>query len=466
MKILYIGAGFVGACSAAVSADSGHEVLVHDIDAEKIRKLASCETDKIESCLFETGLAELLIRNKERIRFTADFEVVKNFIEEVDCVFMCLPTPEKADAAGQSDLSYYEKAAQTLSELLKARQGGQQSRYLVIVNKSTLPIGMVDYTREIMNKNGVQNFGVVVNPEFLVEGQAVEGSIRPPRVVVGAEHHRDFEIMRQLYSRFSNSATVKYLETNPHEAAAGKLLANFMLFYRLAACFDVIGRVCEVFPNLKFEKVREIVKSDARLGSWGLYDSLYAGGSCLVKDAASLAWQIENAGGSAELVRESLHSNDFQLNHFLGRAEAEARWSFKDQKVAVLGLAFKQGTNDVRNAPSINVVEYLLSSGAAEIRVYDPAAMDEFKKIFDPAKNEIYQKITYHVSESECLTGSSALFILTDWPQFQSVGELVKQTVKPPYLLMDGRRSLVASYDELVKNGFTIVAVGSPKLHL
>src|SRR3989344_2009887 len=237
MRILYIGGGFVGACSAAVSADSGHPVLVFDIDEKKVKLLNSSDRDTIQSCLFEEGLGDLLIRNKERIEFTTDYKKVEEFIDGCDAVFMCLPTPEIGET-GESDLSYYLNAAKKLSASLKNRNDGKQNKYVVIVNKSTVPIDMVDKTEEIMNSAGAKNFGVVANPEFLVEGKAIEGSIHPDRVVVGAWKEKDFIIMRQLYQRFFNSTSIKYLEVNPKEAAAGKLLANFSLFNKIAICFD------------------------------------------------------------------------------------------------------------------------------------------------------------------------------------------------------------------------------------
>ncbi len=261
MNILYIGSGFVGACSAAVSADSGHQTLVFDIDERKIKLLRSGDRDTIQSCLFEDGLGDLLIRNKERLEFTTDYDKVEKFLDDCDAVFMCLPTPEIGET-GESDLSFYFKAAEQLSDALCQRNSGKQTKYIVIVNKSTVPIEMVDRTQEVMEKAGVKNFGVVSNPEFLVEGKAIEGSIRPDRVVVGAWSQTDFGIMRQIYQRFSNSTAIKYIEVNPREAAAGKLLVNFYLFNKLAVCFDVIGRTCETFSRLGFENIRKTRKVD------------------------------------------------------------------------------------------------------------------------------------------------------------------------------------------------------------
>ncbi len=233
MKILYIGGGFVGASSAVVSADSGHEVLVYDTNTDLISKLSSLDKDKIESAIFERGLGDLIIRNQDRLKFTDDAGEVKRFIDKADAVFMCLPTPEK-DHSGETNLAFYEKAASELAEIMAMRNEGRQDKYVLIVNKSTVPIDMINRTDEIMKQNGVNNFGVGSNPEFLVEGVAIEGSARPPRVVIGAWAEKDFLIFRDIYKRFYESPTTVYIEVNPLEAAAGKLLANYMLFSRLA----------------------------------------------------------------------------------------------------------------------------------------------------------------------------------------------------------------------------------------
>ena len=464
MKLLYIGSGFVGACSAAVMADSGHDVLLYDIDEAKINKLGSNNVEKIESCLFEGGLGEMLVKNKEHINFTADYTDVIKYLDSADAIFMCLPTPEKYGAEGESDLTYYHLAAEKLAQSLVERNSGAQDKYTVIINKSTVPINMIDETRKVMEKYGVKNFGVVSNPEFLVEGKAIEGSVRPDRVVVGAEKEEDFKIMRQIYSRFLNSSSIKYIETNPQEAAAGKLLANYILFTRLATTFDVVGRVCEIFPNINFENLRKVLVNDNRIGTWGFYDSVYAGGSCFIKDAASLAHQLEEAGAGANLVRQVLNSNNFQRDNFLSRAKREANFVWDKKTVAILGIAFKQDTNDIRNSSAIDIVKHLVDEGAKEIRIYDPEAIPMFKNLFAVEKDSRFQVIKYCANEKEALSNTSACLVLTDWPQFRTTGDIIKEVCATPYLVMDGRRILSHQFDELQNLGYDIIAVGSPFL--
>ncbi len=459
MKNIYIGSGFVGACSAAVSAASGHQTIIYDIDEQKINMLSSGDRDSIESCLFEKGLGDMLVRHADRITFTIDYNDITHELDTADTVFMCLPTPEIGET-GESDLSYYFDAAENLAKALKGRNKGEQKKYIVIINKSTVPIDMVDKTQDILDTHGVKNVGIVSNPEFLVEGKAIEGSLRPDRVVVGAWNKKDFEIMRQLYQRFYDSPTVQYIEVNPKEAAAGKLLANYMLFNKLAVCFDVIGRTCETFGDLKFESIRRVLTTDPRIGSWGLYDSLYAGGSCFIKDARSLSYQLQTAGQQASLVDETHLANKRQLEIFLGRAEKEAAFDWSNKKVALIGTAFKRDTNDIRNSPSIDIVHFLKEKRVKHIHIYDPAAMENFKRIFPESDD-----ISYDHHEFEAVKGSDVVIIATDWPQFRGLGDVLIGEFgdKKPFI-MDGRRILQHRYADLLVAGFDIIAVGSPFL--
>ncbi|EKE06969.1 MAG: hypothetical protein ACD_18C00223G0004 [uncultured bacterium] len=455
MNIIYIGAGFVGSCSAAVSADSGHETLVYDIDDRKIELLGSLDREKIESCIFEDGLADLLIRNKDRINFTTDYTRVEEFLDNCDAIYMCLPTPEIGET-GESDLKYYNLAAKQLSESLVKRNDGKQEKYILIINKSTVPIDMVDQTKVIMDTAGVKNYGVVSNPEFLVEGKAIEGSLRPDRVVVGAWKTQDFGIMRSIYQRFYDSSTVNYIEVNPKEAAAGKLLANFYLFNKLAVCFDVIGRTCETFSDLHFEKIRHILISDSRIGNWGFYNSLYAGGSCFIKDARSLMHQLQNANQVASIVEETYLANKRQLKIFLDRAEKDANFDWNGKTVALVGTAFKQDTNDIRNSPSIDIVHFLRNKKIAKIKVYDPVGIPMFEKIF-PSTDDI----EYMRHEFDAVSGVDVIIISTDWPQFRGLADMMIGE-KKSMLIMDGRRILQHRYVDLQQSGFDIIAVGSP----
>ncbi len=455
MRILYVGAGFVGSCSAAVTANSGHETALYDIDEKKIKMLTSCDRDVIESCLFEEGLGDLLVRNKERIHFTTDYQKVEEFLDDCDAAFICVPTPEIGET-GESDLTYFNSALDKISHALVKRNSGRQEKYIVVVNKSTLPIDTAEKTKAVMEKIGVKNFGVVSNPEFLVEGKAIQGSLKPDRIVIGAWNEKDFAIMRQVYQRFYDSPSVKYIEVNPAEAAAGKLLANFYLFNKLALCFDVMGRTCETFDELKFENLRNILASDNRIGDWGFYNSLYAGGSCFIKDSRSLAHQLQTKNTEAVLINETYSANKRQLEVFMNRAENEAKFVWKNKKIALIGLAFKRDTNDIRNAAAVEVANFLLSKNISQIAVYDPAAMGNFKQVF-PAS----EVIKYCANEAEALQDADVVIIAADWPQFRGLADLIMRSDKK-ILVMDGRRMLQHKYEELNAGGFDVIAVGSP----
>lgn len=460
MNILYIGSGFVGTCSAAVSADSGHHVMVYDVDVQKINQLNTFDRDDIETCLFEKGLGDLLVRNRERIEFTADYEKVKAYLDSVEAIFLCLPTPEIGET-GESNLSYYKQALSTLAPHLKARVGGTQSNHIVLINKSTVPIEMVDATMQVLADAGVTSVGVVSNPEFLVEGKAIEGSLKPDRIVVGAWAQKDFEVMRSLYRRFVDAPDVQYIEVNPKEAAAGKLLANFVLFNKLAVCFDVVGRVAELFPHIQYEQLRKILASDARIGSWGLYDSLYAGGSCFIKDARSLAFQLRTQGAEPTLVDQVYLSNKKQLDRFLYRIVGATNQQMNGKTVALLGTAFKRDTNDVRNSPSIDIARFLVTQGVQKILVHDPVATDNFMAVF-AHESEVLSRLEIVSHEFEAAKQADIVIISTDWPQFRGLADaLMAETTHRP-IIADGRRMLQHRYADLQTAGYIVIAVGSP----
>ncbi|PIY79006.1 MAG: UDP-glucose/GDP-mannose dehydrogenase family protein, partial [Candidatus Pacebacteria bacterium CG_4_10_14_0_8_um_filter_43_12] len=381
-----------------------------------------------------------------------------------EAIFMCLPTPEKLNSEEESDLTYYYAATEKIAASMVSRCKNSQENYIVIINKSTVSIALINETEEILKKKGVKNFGVVSNPEFLVEGKAIEGTVRPDRVVVGAWKENDFKIVRKIYQRFYSAPNVEYIEINPLEAAAGKLLANFILFNKLAVTFDVVGRVCENFPGISFENIRRALISDSRIGRWGFYDSVYAGGSCFIKDAASLAHQLEEAGAESNLIRGTLAANNFQRDHFLSRAEKELGISYKNLTVAMLGVAFKRDTNDIRNSPAIDITKHLIEKGVREIKVYDPAALPMFQGVFDQSKNKQYSVINYCKNEEAALKDSNICLILADWPQFRSLGEKITKTCPAPYVIMDGRRIIQHQYEKLAKRGYSIIAVGSPTI--
>ncbi len=453
MKIIVAGTGFVGLTHAAVCSEYGHEVYAYDIDEKRIAAYRTAEREPIEHYVNEPGLAATIAENINRyLFFTTEIESI---IEGTDAIFLCLPTPPNAN--GSSDLSYYFKALDHIAPLLAKRK---DQRRIVLVNKSTVPIGTARQLESVLQQYNVPNAGVASNPEFLPEGDAVEKSRRPDRVVVGADTEDDFRILRRIYSQFVNHVRIRYIETTPETAEAIKYTGNTLLLTYISFWNGVGARLGETFPNVMMEDLKRGVTSDARISTWGSYTSNGAGGSCFGKDIQSLIYQLKSAGQATDLLEAVYRINEYQKTYLIDRAVQEAGVNFNHKSVALLGLAFKQRTNDMRDSSALQVVEALLGRGVREIRAYDPLAMNEAPRYFNPEKNHLFEKITYHDTAREALEGSDMLFISTDWEEFRGLSRTIEQTVQPPYLIMDGRR-MIPDYSELVAGGYSYMAVGS-----
>lgn len=453
MKIIVVGTGFVGLTHAAVCSEYGHEVYAYDIDTTRIAAYQSGQASQIEHYVNEPGLPAVIADNLGRyLFFTTDIAAI---IEGADAIFLCLPTPPKPD--GSSDLSFYFAAVTALAERLARRS---DTRRVVLVNKSTVPIGTARQLEAVLRQHAVPNAGVASNPEFLPEGDAVEKSRRPDRVVVGADHEEDFRILRRLYSQFVNHVRIRYIETTPETAEAIKYVANTLLLTYVSFWNGVGARLGETFANVRMEDLKRGVTADGRISTWGSYVSNGAGGSCFGKDIQSLIYQLRRAGQGADLLQAVYGINEYQKTYLIERAVREAGARFNQQTVALLGLAFKQRTNDMRDSSALQVVEGLLARGVKAIRAYDPLALSEAQKFFDPERNHLFEKISYHESVVEALSGSDMLFISTDWEEFRGLSRTIEQTVAPPYLVMDGRR-MIPDYQELVNAGYGYLAVGS-----
>jgi UDPglucose 6-dehydrogenase len=331
---------------------------------------------------------------------------------------------------------------------------------VVLVNKSTVPVGTARQLERKLREYNVPNAGVASNPEFLPEGDAVEKSRRPDRVVVGADTEEDFRIIRRLYSQFVNHVRIRYIETTPETAESIKYVANTLLLTYISFWNGVGARLGETFSNVKMEDLKRGVTADNRISTWGSYVSNGAGGSCFGKDIQSLIYQLKSAGQPTDMLQSVYNINEYQKTYLLDRAMREAGVRFNQKKVALLGLAFKQRTNDMRDASSLKVVETLLARGVGEIRAYDPVAIAEAKRFFNPEHNYLFEKISYHESAKDALMGSDMLFISTDWEEFRGLSRTIEQAVKPPYLVIDGRR-MIPDYEELTERGYGYIAVGS-----
>ncbi|HYN87862.1 MAG TPA: nucleotide sugar dehydrogenase, partial [Ardenticatenaceae bacterium] len=452
MKIVVIGTGFVGLTHAAVCSETGHEVYGYDIDVERIAAYNSGNRRSIERYVNETGLTEIIQENLGRyLVFTTDLASV---LEGADAIFMCTATPANRD--GSTDLSYYLNAAHTLAGLLAQRETPNR---VVVVNKSTVPIGTARLMQHVLEEHGVENVGVASNPEFLPEGNAVESARKPDRVVVGADTEEDFEILRRVYPQFINHVRIRYIETTPETAEAIKYVANTLLLTYVSFWNGVGARLGETFENVRMEDLKLGVTADDRISTWGSYVSNGAGGSCFGKDIRSLIYQFNRAGRSTDLLQSVYNINEFQKTYLIDRAVHEAGFKFNHKTVALLGLAFKKRTNDMRDSSALQVVEALLARGVKAIRAYDPLANEEAARWLDPVHNHLFERISYHETAREALEGSDALFISTDWEEFRGLSRTIEQTVQPPYLIMDGRR-MIPDHNALVAKGYSYLAVG------
>ncbi|MCP4362891.1 MAG: UDP-glucose/GDP-mannose dehydrogenase family protein [Chloroflexi bacterium] len=457
MKIIVVGTGFVGLPHAAILAEAGHEVYAYDIDPQKITAYESGDRAQIEYYVNEPGLyASIQETHGRYLFFTSD---ISSLVEETDVFFMCINTPPNRD--GSTDLSYYLNAANDVAQLLSHRQ--EQSR-VVLVNKSTVPVGTARMLERVMTDHGVKNVGVASNPEFLAQGNAIDGSRRPDRVVVGADTEEDLQLLRRVYSQFVNHVRIKYVETTPETAESIKYMGNTLLLTYISFWNGVGARVAENLPNVRMEDLKIGVTADTRISTWGSYVSNGAGGSCFGKDIQSLIYQLNQAGCSTDILQAVYNINEYQKTYLVDRAVHEADFNFNQKTVTLLGLAFKKRTNDMRDSAALKAVEALLSKGVKEIRAYDPLAMQAAQEYwFSPEKNHLFERITYHDTAQEALAGSDAVFISTDWEEFRGLSRTIEKAVKPPYLVIDGRR-MIPDYMSLVQKGYEYLAVGGPLL--
>jgi UDPglucose 6-dehydrogenase len=456
MKIIVCGSGYVGLVHAAVCSEYGHEVYAHDIDQEKIAAFSSGQAEEIDKYVMEPGLTNIIRETLGKsLYFSADLRAI---IEGTDAIFLCLPTPANLD--GSTNLMHYGAAAEEIAMTLAKRK---DKRRVVLVNKSTVPIGTARHLETIMNRHGVENFGVASNPEFLAEGSAVVDARKPDRVVVGCDHPEDFKILRRVYSQFVSHVRIKYIETTPETAEAIKYVANTMLLTYISFWNGVGAKLGEQIANIKIDDLRIGVTADDRISTWGSFVSNGAGGSCFGKDIASLIYQMRRMNVSTKMLEASYEVNEFQKVYLIDRAITEAGFKFNNKVVAVLGLAFKKHTNDMRDASSIKVIESLLGKGVARIHAYDPLANETAKKVFDPSRNILFEKIRYFESAKEAIKDTHALFISSDCEEFRGFSRTIEDTVKPPYLIIDGRR-MIPDYSELVAGNYDYLAVGSTAL--
>lgn len=434
MNIAIVGTGYVGLVSGTCFAEMGNYVTCVDVDEKKIQSLIDGEVP-----IYEPGLDELVKRNVEygRLKFTTDLTSV---IDDVDVVFSAVGTPPDED--GSADLKYV---------LAVARQFGQNiNKYTILVTKSTVPVGTANKVKAVileeLAKRGVNvPFDVASNPEFLKEGAAIKDFMSPDRVVVGTESERARKVMARLYKPFLiQNFRVIFMDIASAEMT--KYAANAMLATRISFMND-IANLCEVV-GADVDSVREGIGSDIRIGRKFLYAGCGYGGSCFPKDVKALAHTAVENGLHLEVIEAVERVNERQKMVVFNKLSKYM--DLRGKTVAVLGLAFKPETDDMREAPSLVVINKLLEAGA-KVRVFDPVAMQECRR-------RLGDSVSYTENIYDCADGAEAIALMTEWRQFRMPSWNVIKKVMNGNLIVDGRN--IWNRDELEELGFIYTRIG------
>ena len=409
MKITIVGTGYVGLVSGACFAEVGNEVLCLDLDASKIRTLEAGEIP-----IYEPGLLEVVKRNRAagRLHFTTDVERAVRF-GTVQCIAVGTPPGED----GSADLQHVLAAARSI--------GRHMAEYRVIVDKSTVPVGTADKVR-----GADTPFAVVSNPEFLKEGAAVEDFMRPDRIVVGADDPKAIQIMRALYAPFQRNHD-RFFLMDVRSAELTKYAANAMLATRISFMNELANLAERLGADI--EEVRRGIGSDPRIGFHFLYAGAGYGGSCFPKDVKALIRTAEEAGGVLPILEAVHEVNSAQKKVLARKILARFGGKLSGRHIAVWGLAFKQNTDDVREASSRVLIEELVANGAT-VTAYDPVAMPAAKRALAGVAG-----IRYAGSPLAALDGADALAVVTEWQEFRSPDfEAIRARLKTP-VIFDGR---------------------------
>jgi UDPglucose 6-dehydrogenase len=413
-KVAVVGTGYVGLVQGACLSDFGLNVICVDVDEEKISNLKNGIIP-----IYEPGLEPIVERNVyyKRLEFTTD---IQRAVEECEVIFIAVGTPPADD--GSADLQYVKAVASSIAKYMNG--------YKVIVNKSTVPVGTGRVVQNLvaseLKKRGANfDFDVVSNPEFLREGSAVHDFTHPDRVVIGTESERARKLMRNVYSVLYLNET-PFVETNIETAEMIKYASNAFLAAKITF-INEIANLCEAV-GANVQDVAKAMGRDGRISPKFLNAGPGYGGSCFPKDTIALAQIGKKHGVSMTLVEQTVRANERQ-KVLQARKIENALGSVHGKTLAILGLSFKPNTDDMREAPSITILNELAKKGAT-FRVYDPIAYKEAKWRLENIKD----KITYCENEYEAIEGSDALIIITEWNQFRSLNlERVKATLKQPY---------------------------------
>ena len=438
MNISVIGTGYVGLVTGTCLAESGNDVVCVDIDEAKIRQLEAGQVP-----IYEPGLDELVKRNQSegRLRFTTS---LREAVEESLIVFIAVGTPPGED--GAADLSHVLTVASEIGEAMSSRK--------VVIVKSTVPVGTCDKVREtIAGKARGIEFEVVSNPEFLKEGTAIDDFMKPDRVVVGTDNEFVAEIMRQLYAPFVRTGK-PILVMDIRSSEMTKYVSNSLLATKISFMNEMAVLAERMGANI--DVIREAVGFDSRIGPHFLFPGLGYGGSCFPKDVYALVRSGEAAGFSPGILKAVETQNQLQRQLFLEKIDGHfgdsGRADLSGKTFAIWGLAFKPKTDDMREAPSLTIIEGLLDRGA-KVRVYDPVAMDT-------ARTQLGDRVEYGERNYEILQQADALVVVTEWNEFRNPNFKKMRDLMASPIVFDGRN--IYSPKVMKAEEFVYYSVGRP----
>lgn len=436
MRIAVVGTGYVGLVSGACLAETGVTVVCVDVDASKIQRLNEGGIP-----IYEPGLTDIVARNRadERLFFTTS---LREALVKADAVFIAVGTPPEED--GSADLKYVLGVAREIGELLE--------NYMVVVTKSTVPVGTNQKVKETiageLERRGVDiPFDVASNPEFLKEGDAVNDFMMPDRIVVGVETDRARKVMERLYHAFLlNNIPIYFMDIPSAEMT--KYAANSMLATRISFMND-IANLCEIV-GADVEAVKRGIGSDSRIGKKFLNAGCGYGGSCFPKDVKALIKTGDEFGYSMEVLKAVESVNDRQKEVLFSKIQKHYNNDLKGKRFGMWGLAFKPSTDDMREAPSLVLIEQLLEAGAI-VRAYDPEAMEECRR-------KIGGRIEYARNMYDALSGADAMIIVTEWPEFKVPKFTFIEKALREKVIFDGRN--IYSPEQMQEFGYIYYGIG------
>ena len=436
MRIAVVGSGYVGLVTGACFAESGVNVTCVDLDFDKIYQLKNGSIP-----IYEPGLENMVRSNVEKKRLSFSTEI-KDGIEGSEVIFIAVGTPPDED--GSADLKHVITVAKEIGRII--------TEHIVVVTKSTVPVGTSEKIRntikaEIDKRKVTVPFDMASNPEFLKEGAAVDDFLKPERIVIGIDNERTREIMNRLYMPFVlNNHPILFMDIASAEIT--KYAANAMLATRISF-INEIANLCDIL-GADINNVRKGIGSDSRIGSKFIYPGTGYGGSCFPKDVKAIIRTAKDNGYELNVIEAVEKANEYQKNVIFNKITRFFDYDLKNKVIVIWGLSFKPKTDDIREASSIILIEKLLNAGA-KIKAYDPAAINETKKLLG-------NRIEYTSDPYEALENADALALMTEWaefhlPEFNRMSELMKRKV-----IFDGRNI----YDpaQLRKLGFTYFGIG------